>query len=334
MKYSKFYLLMIIAVLAFLAAACGNEESSADNNDTEASDYPNKQIDIMIPYASGGGADVMVRTIAPFMEEELGQSVNVIEKPGGAGAVGMNSLKSANPDGYSLIYTAVGPSTLTPNYQDVGYNTPEDFKAVSQFVNSPYAIAVNSNSGIETLAELMDYSKDHHVTFGTTGAGLHQHIVMEDLLTQMDDEVEMDHVPFDGGSEAVTALLGEHTTASVNVLGELMPHYEDGTINLLAVTTDERIDEIPDVPTLKELGFDPLGTGAWFGFVAPKDTPDEIVEKLDDMFKKMSEDEELQVKLEDINYPIEYINHDDLSDKIKKDFEQNADVIQNLNLGN
>src|SRR5699024_2002320 len=164
-----------------------------------------------------------------FMEEELGQSINVVEKPGGAGAIGMNALKSAKPDGYTLIYTAVGPSTLTPNHQDVGYNTPKDFKAISQLVNSPYAIAVHSKSGIETLDELIDYSKDHEVTFATTGAGLHQHIVTEDLLTQMDD-VEMEHVPFDGGAEAVSALLGEHTTASVNVVGELMPHYKDGTI--------------------------------------------------------------------------------------------------------
>ena len=92
-------------------------------------DYPNRPINIIVPYAAGGGCDIQARILANYLQESLGQTVNVVAKPGGAGAVGMNEAKKAAPDGYTIILSALGPSTLTPNHSDVGYKTPEDFEA-------------------------------------------------------------------------------------------------------------------------------------------------------------------------------------------------------------
>lgn len=324
---------LFLSLIMIILAGCGGDgkKDGVSNGDGEI-DYPKRPISLVIPYAAGGSADIQARIIGESLQKQLGQAVNVVSRPGGAGATGMNSVKSSKEDGYTIILTAVGPSTLTPNANNVGYNTAEDFFPIAQITEAPYGLAVNADSKIESLEELLEYAKENpgKGTYGTTGAGLHQHIVMSDFLAKLEG-IDMEHIPFEGGAEAVSALLGNHITASANTISEITPHEESGAIKILAVTTDERLKDLPDVPTFKELGYELVGQGAWFGFMAPKDTPEEIVSILDEAIKTALEEEEIKNQFENAGLPIKYLNSQDFKEKIVEENEKNAEVIKLLN---
>lgn len=321
--------LLLVFIMIFVLSSCDNEESTESNsNNTNTKNYPERELTIIIPYAAGGSADVQARFVGNYIQEKLGINVNVEARPGGAGSIGMNYVKNSRPDGYTIILTAVGPSTLTPNLNDVGYDVVEDFKPISQITDGPYGLAVNSNSDFDNLDILFNTSsKENPLNFGTTGAGLHQHVLMTALLEELND-VEMNHIPFDGGAEAVTNLLGSHIDSSVNTISEIIPHQESGDLNILAVTTDERLSVLPEVPTFKELGFDLIGTGAWFAFMAPKDTPDEIVDILDQTIEEALKQDDVVNQFENSGLIVSYLNSEDLSKKVKKENESNREVMK------
>lgn len=328
-KIKKSIALLCVISLLLLLVGCNNQNTKSAEKDVLA-DYPNRPITVIVPYAAGGSGDLQARIVASYLQEHLGQAVNVVAKPGGAGAVGMNETKNAAPDGYTIILSALGPSTLTPHHSDVGYNTPEDFKAISQISLLTYGVATHSDSGITTLDELLEYAKEHPgTTYGTGGAGLHHHIIIEKFLSRFPD-ISMDLVPFNGGAEAVSALLGKHVVCSCNALPELYPHYQAGTFNMLVVTDAERNPDFPDVPTFAELGYDDLPLGAWFGFLAPKDTPQEIVDYLDKNIKEALEDEKVQEQFEKASVNISYLNAEELTAVIEQDWESNGALIRQL----
>lgn len=329
----KKLIISVLSIVTFLIAGCANftESDNKSNDKVDIDSYPEREIELVIPYASGGSADLQARIVADALKDEFDQTVNVVAKGGGAGSTGMNFVKGAKADGLTIILTAVGPSTLTPNSDDVGYNVTEDFAPISQITEAPYGIAVNSSSDIDSLEDLFEKAKDEDLTYGTTGTGLHQHVVTAALLSEIDG-LDMEHVPFDGGAEAVSALLGNHVNATVNTISELLPHEESGDLKILAVTSEERLDELEDVPTFKELDYDLISNGAWFGFMAPKDTPEEIINVLDDAIKSSLEEEAVIDKFKNAELPIEYLNHEDFLQKVEEENKNNAKVIDDLDL--
>lgn len=324
----KVWFMNYLLVFALILTACNGTDGGEEEAST--SNYPENDINIVIPYASGGSADLQARVIGEFIQNELSTTVNVNSRGGGAGSTGMNFISTSDPDGHTIILTAVGPSTLTPNENDVGYNVVDDFAQIAQISEAPYGLAVNTDSEIETLEELFEKGgTENEVHFATTGAGLHQHVVMSALLSELDD-VHMEHIPFEGGAEAVSALLGNHVTASKNTVSEIIPHHEDNALKILAVTSEDRIDQLPDVPTFSELGYDLIGNGAWFGFMAPKDTPQEVIEILDETIKKSLEDEDVQEQFGNAGLPISYLNHEEFTEKVVEEDEKNAGIIKSL----
>lgn len=327
----KIFIPLLLGLMLLLLSACNNKTENVSVS-KGGTDYPKRPISLVIPYAAGGSADVQARIVGDALQRKLGQTVNVVSKPGSAGSAGMSYVKNSKADGYTIILTAVGPSTLTPNANNVGYNVTEDFYPIAQVSEAPYGLAVNSDSKFKTLDDLLKYAKSHpgKVTYGTTGAGLHQHVVMSDFVAKQKG-VDMEHVPFQGGAEAVSALLGKHITASMNTISEVIPHQESGSLNILAVTSKERLEDLPDVPTFKELGYELIGNGAWFGIMAPKDTPKEIVDLLDKNISSVLKDEEVQKKFKNAGLPIDYLNSEQFTKKVKEENEKNAKVIKSLN---
>lgn len=319
--------LILLFCTLFVLSACNQNEDDTEVS-VDSNNYPEREITIVIPYAAGGSADLQARFIGNYMQEKFGVRVNVEARPGGAGSIGMSHIQHSTPDGYTIILTAVGPSTLTPNLNDVGYDVVEDFKPISQITEGPYGLAVNSKSEFKTLDNLFNASTESNtLNFGTTGAGLHQHVLMTALLDAL-EHVEMNHIPFDGGAEAVTALLGQHIDSSVNTVSEIIPHEESEDLNILAVTSKERLDVLPEVPTFNELGYDLIGTGAWFAFMAQKDTPDEVIKILDDTINEALQQEDIIKQYEDAGLVVSYLNNEELTKKVTEENKANAKVME------
>lgn len=291
-------------------------------NLSHASDFPSKKITIINPFSSGGSSYLQANTIGNALEKILDEKVVILNKPGGGGSVGMLTGKRAKSDGHTIVLTCLGPSGLTPNRSNVGYNTPEDFTAIARVSTMPYAVAVNSSSDITSFQELLERAKSNPgtVTFGTTGAGLMQHMMFTRFLEHQN--LDMKHVPYNGGAKALSALLGNHIDLSVQTASEYLPHYQAKTVRLLAITGDKRFPAYPDVPTFKELGYQTLVDGTWFGFVAPKKTDKAKIAILQEAVHKALLDPAVIDNFSKVKIHIDYLPGAELDQIITKEYSE------------
>ena len=290
---------------------------------------PKNPIKILVPYSAGGAADLATRAVAPEMSKRLGVPVVVENATGGAGAIGMAKLASSKPDGYTLIYTSMGAATLTPIRSNVGY-TNKEFTPLAQMVNMPCYIVVHKDSGIKSLPELLAKAeKGETVTYGTAGAGLIQNTHMEAMLLAIKKPGLLVHVPFNGGSQAVAALLGKQIDAAMCVMPEILPQVKNGTFVALATSYAERDPALPDVPAFPELGYPGYG-GGWQGFAAPANMPAPIVERLDSVLKEISGLPEVIDVFTKLGNPIRFIGHKEFTEQWMRDYETNKEVIAEL----
>lgn len=294
------------------------------------SDYPKDTITILVPFSAGGGADLMARGIQPVLQEKLGVNIVVENKPGANGGIAMSELSRRKADGYTIILTTTGPSTIAPNLADIGY-TKENFKPICQVADVPTVISVHSESGITTLDQLLEKGRANpgSVTYGTSGAGSTHNLGVEALLLGIEETGILSHVSFEGGSQAITALLGQQIDASATILTEAAPHADVGTFNILGIGAEERSNLIPDVPTFKEQGYD-VTISTWYGFAAPAGTPDDIIELLNNSIKESVEDPRVITIFENVKTPVQHLNSDDFEAKWNASYETNAKVIDKL----
>lgn len=325
MKKIRQTLLMSLALL--LGLGTPNFSSASDNADN----FPTKSITIINPFAAGGGSDFICRVIADSLQRNLGQTVNVVSVPGGAGATGMNQVKRAKPDGYTIILSALGPAEITPNRAKVGYNTVDDFKAIAKITSSEYVIAVNSKSDIRTFNDLLEKGKtDKTMTYGTPRAGLGQHLMFSDLLNRIPD-VSMQHIPFNGSTEMVSAILGEHVNVIVGVDTDLLPHVLSGDLRVIATagTGDSGLFPEP-VPTLQELGYSTALGGMWNGFLAPAATPDTIVTKLESAIFDALNEPEVKERFAKAKTHLDYEDSKTFAERIKTEYATFKELITQL----
>jgi tripartite-type tricarboxylate transporter receptor subunit TctC len=240
----------------------------------------------------------------------------------------MNKLAHAKPDGYTIALTTVGPSTLVPNKTDVGYTTKE-FSPIAQVADVPNVISVRKDSGVKTLKELFTRGEKETLTYGTSGAGHTQNIQMETLLMLINKPELLTHVPFDGGSQAIAALLGGQISASMNIVPEPLPHIQNGAFIGLCITSSERDPALPDVPTLKELGY-ALEGGVWYGYAAPAKTPPSIVAKLDEALAQATGLPNIQEIFKKLGSPVQYLNSEAFTEKWLKTYETNKGVMEKM----
>lgn len=335
MGRSKRWAAIVATVLSLgLLAGCGSKpasqagsgESGKAGEAKAVPNFPTKPITILVPFAAGGAADLMSRTLAGPAGEKLGQPVVVENRPGGSGAVAMTALKNAPPDGYTLIMTSTGPSTITPVLSDTGYG-PQDFVPIMQVTDIPLGLAVPNDSPLKSVQDFFKFASENpnKLKVGTPGATLVQHITLQQLLAEQGVKVNL--VPFNGGAESVTAMLGGNVDAIFNVTQELMPHVKAGRFRLLGVTAAERLEEAPDVPTFREQNLDVV-KGAWYGLVAPKGTPADVVKKLHDAFKAALDSEKVQEEFKKLHVPPGYTPGEALAERWAREFENNKQFLK------
>ncbi|GFZ97103.1 ABC transporter substrate-binding protein [Paenibacillus marchantiophytorum] len=262
--------------------------------------YPTRPIQILVPFSAGGATDLSLRALAPKLEKILGQKVEVIDKPGGAGALSMNEVIKAKPDGYTVGFTSVGPGIITPLTTEVGYTT-KDFDAVGGYMDNPYALAVSADSKYGTLEELVTDIKanPNKVKVGTTGPSSPSYIGLQQFAKTQDLKFQL--VPYNGGVDAVNALLGHNLDAIVNVDSEILSYVKDKKFKALAIVTKKRSAILPDVKTSDEQNF----KGLTFapppgGLIVPKGTPADVVAKLSDALKQATADADVKKSFDNI----------------------------------
>ncbi|GAB2911867.1 tripartite tricarboxylate transporter substrate binding protein [Paralcaligenes sp. KSB-10] len=242
--------------------------------------WPQRAITLIVPFAAGGGGDTLARLVAEPLGRELGQAVIIENRPGAGGNIGTATAARAKPDGYTLSYGTNGTEAINHwLYKDPGY-TPKDFEPISRFTVIAAALVVNPGEPFKTLQELIAYGKKNpgKLTCGSAGNGTTSHLSCE-LFKQMTG-LDIAHIPYRGGAAALTDLLGGRISMLIDVMPNLAGQIKAGKLHALAVTTKKRVESNPDIPTFDEAGVPGYAFFAWDGLYAPKGTPPEVLDRL------------------------------------------------------
>jgi tripartite-type tricarboxylate transporter receptor subunit TctC len=243
------------------------------------SPFPSKPVHIFVPYAAGGGVDILARMLGDVVSRQWGQTVVVENRPGAGGVVASQALVAAPPDGYTLIVVASGHATNPFLYPKLPYDTFKDFAPISLLASSPNILLVRADSPFKTLADLIAQarSKPGSLSFGHAGTGTSTHLAGE-LLKNL-ARIDLNAIPYKGGAPAINDLLGGQIPMSFNNGPESVGQLEAGTVRALAVTTAARASFLPDVPSVAETvpGYD---TEVWWGLLGPGGMPRDLVEKI------------------------------------------------------
>jgi tripartite-type tricarboxylate transporter receptor subunit TctC len=262
-----------------------------------AQDYPRGPITLVNPYAAGGPADLLARTVASGMSDRLGQQVVILNKPGAATAVGASYVAHAAADGYTLLIAGASSHIVTPAMSKVNYEGIRDFALIAMVANVPNVLVVRDSLPVKSVPELIAYAKSNpaKLNFASVGKGSQPHLAGE-MFKQMAG-IDMVHVPYSGAAPAVTDLIsGQMDLAFLNA-PPVLPHVHSGKLRALALTTLKRSAQLPDVPTLDELGLKGFDVVTWYGITAPAKTPQPIVDKLSSVIGEVLQSPEVAGKL-------------------------------------
>ena len=295
---------------------------------------PEKPIRIIVGYSAGGGTDVVARTVASAAQPIFPVPLVVENRAGASGTLAADYVANAPADGYTLLVAGGSESTSVPHYRDVSYDVTEDFRPIIRITRYPMIITTLKGSGYDSMDKLMEAARAEPgaLTYASSGPGS----LYQSAMVALNDRagVEMKHVPYQGGAPAVAALLGGHVDVTPAAPNEIQSQYEAGKVNLLAVASDERYPGLPDVPTLKELGYD-VAIENMKGFVAPAGLPDEVYTYLHDAFKETMETETFQALADQVNLEPAYQSGDEfqatmtnMSDTIESALESSGEGTQ------
>lgn len=317
----KKFCLSVLILLGMLMAGCSNEPGASDS-----ASYPERQIELVVPFAAGGGVDLAARAVAEYLSKEWGQSIVVTNKTGGGGIVGAQyALKEAKPDGYTVL---VNNNSSTTMYEAGTSNptiTTEDNKFVSRIAEASLTYSVKADAEWDSFKEFSDWVKENpkELTWASVGpAGFSSYGVAEWLDSIGVDYKQTSMVSSEGASDSTAKVAGGHVILAVHNVGEVYSLAESGKIKILAVQSSERSPLYPDVPTVEEEGFAGLTVKWWTGLSFAADVPDEIVEKWDAAVAKMEQDEEFIKELEKIKLEPSYLNSEDFTQAVKEETER------------
>jgi len=295
--------------------------------------FPSRPITVVNPYPPGGQADLSGRPLAAALEKVLKQPVVLANKVGAAGAVGMQTVAVAKPDGYTILITVPSLSTL-PEVDKLFGRTPvftrDQFTPIARISADPCMVAVNAERPWKSMKELVDDAKRRpgEITFASAGIYGATHVPVEMILSAAGG-LKMRHLPTAGGGPAATAVLGGHADLLCSTIGPAAPHVKAGKLRALAVTSATRQAYFPDVPSLKEQGYD-VDYYVWIGLFAPRATPAPIVKALRDAVRQAVDDPTFKTALEKVQAPLAYQDADEFKTWWDADAARLAEVIKRI----
>jgi tripartite-type tricarboxylate transporter receptor subunit TctC len=325
-KYMHIMFAGLLLLTVFLTGCSANSNTATiEEKEKKTNSYPERQIELVVPFAAGGGVDLAARAVADYLSKEWAQSIVVSNKVGGGGIVGAQyALKEAKTDGYTIL---VNNNSSTTMYE-AGNSNPtiriEDNKFVSRVAEGTLAYAVKADAPWNDLKELTEWVKENpeKLKWASVGpAGFSAFGVAEWLESVGVDYKKTNLVSSEGASDSAAKVAGGHVDLAVHTIGELYPLAEAGKIKILAVQSSERSPLFPDVPTVEEQGFKGLTVKWWTGLSFAPGTPDEIIEKWDQAVEKMENDEVFIKQLEKIKLEPAYLNSVDFTKEVQNETE-------------
>jgi tripartite-type tricarboxylate transporter receptor subunit TctC len=265
-----------------------------------AANFPNKPVKIVVGYAPGGAVDVVARTLGQSLAATLGQSFFIENKPGAGTNIAVKSVISSEPDGYTLMLAANALAANMALYQPMPFDAEKELTAISLVGRVPVVIAANPNAPFASVAKLIEAAKAKpgQIAFASPGNGSTPHMAIEFFAKAAG--IDLQHIPYKGGSPAITdAIGGQLPLVAVNAL-EVLPHVKSGKLKVLAVLSPTRSAIYPDVPTISESGFPGFEASVWYGFVAPAATPKPIVVKLHAEIQKALQTKEVKDRMNSV----------------------------------
>jgi tripartite-type tricarboxylate transporter receptor subunit TctC len=246
------------------------------------SNYPNKPIRVIVPFAPGGASDFVARIMQPRLTELLGQPIVVENKPGAAGNIGVDAAAKSAPDGYTVFLGNVGSIAINPSvFPNLAVNPLKDLVAITQVVDVPSVLVTHPSLPVASTKEFIAHAKANpgKLNYASPGSGSLDRLEMELLRKLMG--LDMVHVPYKGGAgPAVAGLMGGETHAMFATAASAMPGVKGGRLKILGVTSAKRMASLPEVPTMAEQGYPDLSASSWQGFFVPSGTPREAIDRL------------------------------------------------------
>jgi tripartite-type tricarboxylate transporter receptor subunit TctC len=267
--------------------------------------YPDKTITLVVPFPPGGSTDMIARLLATKMSEKLGQSVIVDNKAGATGSIGAAFVKRAAPDGYTVLVSSLGPFVIVPHLiKGAGYDPLHDFDYLTVVAQSPNVLVVPPNSPFKSVADVLaaQRAKPDTVTFASSGNGSSDHLSA--VLFWQQSGTSGLHVPYKGGGPAITDLLGGNVDAAFQNVNNVIQYILAGKLKVLAVAGDKRLSQLPQTPTLSEVGVKDADVLSWQGVAAPKGLPSDVKKRLVEALAWALSDAQVRARLSAIGFEV------------------------------
>ncbi|HYK15841.1 MAG TPA: tripartite tricarboxylate transporter substrate binding protein, partial [Burkholderiales bacterium] len=295
--------------------------------------YPTRPVRIVVAYTPAGTTDILARIVAQKMNEAWGQPVIVENRPGANGNIGTEYAAKATPDGYTLLMVTAGTHGINPGlYRKLGFDAVKDFAPVSLVAMVPNVFVVNNAVPSKDLKEFIAYAKANQgkLNYGSPGNGSTAHLSME-LFKSMTG-IQMVHVPYKGSAGVLADLIGGQIVVTMDNMPPYVPQVKAGKIRALAVSPARRSPALPDVPTVAEAGVPGYDSGAWFGLVAPANTPKDLVDKLSREIARILKLPDVSARLADLGAEAVGSTPEQFSAHIKAEIAKWAKVIRDANV--
>jgi tripartite-type tricarboxylate transporter receptor subunit TctC len=298
----------------------------------EAASYPSRQIRIVVPFPAGGTADTLPRIIAEKLHQKWGQPIIIDNRSGAGGNIGAEAVATSPPDGYTLLASPPGPVAINQNlYTKLAYN-PSDLKPVALLGTAPAVLDIRPGFPAKTVKELIDYAKANpgKVTFASQGNGSTSHLT--GILFEQLTGTSMVHVPYRGTAPALQDIMGNTVDVFFDNIGSSLSLHLGGALRILGVCGPERIASLPDVPTVREAGVPDFSSVTWFALMAPKDTPDTIVTKLNAAVSDALREPDVKAEFEKIGVQVEIMDVDATSKFIESERVRWGNIIRSAHV--
>ena len=293
---------------------------------------PDRQLKILVPFAAGAAADNGFRSISDKLAAALGSPVVIDNRPGAGGVLGAQAGAKAAPDGLTLIGGSDPPFTINPHLQKLSYDPLKDFVPVSFVAELPMALVVRSDLNVGSLKELVTLAKSApgKYTIASSGNGSSGHLAAEMLKSMAG--IDLLHVPFKGMPQAVTDMLGGRVDVTFSSLGPVMPHVQGGKLKILALSTAQRLESLPDVPTVAEAGVPGFNIAVWLGLLYPAHTPKAAVERVSAEVDRILQAPDVRARFRELGYIPVGGPPDKLGQRIRADHEKFGKLIKDARI--